>query len=78
MNVASQADAFYDGKTPGRTPNLMYTLTPAYDFPGQRGQFYVRYEYIGRIFADNGDQVVRPPMACCRWAPCTTSRQTPP
>jgi outer membrane receptor protein involved in Fe transport len=60
VNVSSEADAFYDGKTPGRTPNLMYTLTPAYDFPGQRGQFYVRYAYIGRIFADNGDQVVLP------------------
>lgn len=60
VNVSSQADAFYDGKTPGRTPNLMYTLTPAYDFPGRRGQLYVRYEYLGRIFADNGDQVVLP------------------
>jgi outer membrane receptor protein involved in Fe transport len=60
VNVSSEANAFYDGKTPGRTPKVMYTLTPAYDFPGQRGQFYIRYEYIGRIFADNGDQVVLP------------------
>ncbi|HEV2700275.1 MAG TPA: TonB-dependent receptor [Steroidobacteraceae bacterium] len=60
VNVASEADAFYNGKTPGRTPNLMYTITPEYDFPADRGQVYLRYAYIGRIFADNGDQVPLP------------------
>ena len=60
VNVSSEADAFYDGKTPQRTPNLMYTVTPAYDLPGQHGQIYARYMYIGRIYADNGDQVPLP------------------
>ncbi|MDB6008755.1 MAG: TonB-dependent receptor [Gammaproteobacteria bacterium] len=58
--VAQEADAFYNGKTPGRTPNLMYTLTPAYDLPGHYGQVYLNYQHIGRIFADNGNQVALP------------------
>ena len=60
QNIGAQADAFYNGKTPGRTPNTMYTITPAYDLPGHYGQVYLRYMYIGRIFADNGDQVPLP------------------
>ena len=60
VNVSSEANAFYNGKTPGRTPNLMYTITPQYDLPGNYGQVYLRYQYIGRIFADNGDQVALP------------------
>ena len=38
----------------------MYTLTPAYDLPGHYGQVYLNYQYIGRIFADNGNQVALP------------------
>lgn len=60
QNIAPQINAFYDGKTPGRTPNLMYTITPEYDLPNNLGQIYMRYKYIGRIYADNGDQVVLP------------------
>jgi outer membrane receptor protein involved in Fe transport len=60
VNISSQANAFYNGKTPGRTPNLMYTITPQYDLPGRRGQLYLRYQHIGRIFADNGNQVALP------------------
>jgi len=58
--VAQEADAFYNGKTPGRTPNLMYTITPAYDLPAHYGQVYLNYQHIGRIFADNGNQVSLP------------------
>lgn len=60
QNISSQINAFYDGKTPGRTPNVLYTITPAYDLPGNYGQAYLRYKYIGRIFADNGNQVELP------------------
>jgi len=60
QNISQQVVSFYDGKTPGRTPNLMYTITPAYDLPDHLGQVYLRYKYIGRIYADNGDQVVLP------------------
>jgi outer membrane receptor for ferrienterochelin and colicin len=58
--IGAAANAFYDGKTPGRTPNLLYTITPAYDLPAHYGQVYLRYMYIGRIYADNGDQVPLP------------------
>jgi iron complex outermembrane recepter protein len=60
VDISSEANAFYNGKTPGRTPNLLYTITPQYDLPHRLGQVYLRYKYIGRIFADNGDQVVLP------------------
>jgi len=60
QNISQQVDSFYNGKTPQRTPNLMYTITPALDLPDHRGQVYLRYLYTGRIFADNGDQVELP------------------
>jgi outer membrane receptor protein involved in Fe transport len=60
QNISQQVNAFYNGKTPGRTPNVMYTITPEYDLPNHLGQVYMRYKYIGRIYADNGDQVVLP------------------
>jgi len=60
VNISAEANAFYDGKTPGRTPDVMYTITPQYDLPDHRGLFYLRYKYIGRIFADNGNAVALP------------------
>lgn len=60
QNISNQADAFYNGKVPGRTPKVMYTITPQYNLPHNLGQVYLRYKYIGRIFADNGDQVSLP------------------
>ena len=60
QNISPQVNAFYDGKTPGVTPQVMYTITPEYDLPDRLGQVYLRYKYIGRIYADNGDQVPLP------------------
>jgi outer membrane receptor protein involved in Fe transport len=60
QNIGSQVNSFYDGKTPGITPQVMYTITPEYDLPDHLGQIYMRYKYIGRIYADNGDQVPLP------------------
>jgi iron complex outermembrane receptor protein len=59
-NISAEANAFYNGKTPHNTPNLMYTIIPQYDLPANYGQFYLRYMHIGRIFADDGDQVELP------------------
>ncbi|MDE1147166.1 MAG: TonB-dependent receptor [Azospirillaceae bacterium] len=59
-NIAPQVAAFYDGKIPGRTPKLLYAITPEYDLPDNKGQIYLRYKYVGRIFADNGNQVELP------------------
>jgi iron complex outermembrane recepter protein len=58
--TSSEAAAFYNGKTSGRTPKVLYTITPQYDLPGNYGQVYLRYKYIGKIFADNGNQVELP------------------
>ena len=60
QNIGAQVNSFYDGKTPGVTPQVMYTITPEYDLPDHLGQIYMRYKYIGRIYADNGDQVPLP------------------
>ncbi len=60
VNIGAQAAAFYNGKTPGRTPNTLFTITPQYDLPNGLGNVYLRYKYIGRVFADNGDQVSLP------------------
>ncbi len=60
QNITSQVNAFYNGKTPGRTPDLLFTITPQYDLPHNLGNIYLRYKYIGRIFADDGDQLALP------------------
>ncbi len=59
-NISAEANAFYNGKVVGHTPKVMYTITPAYDLPANYGQVYLRYKYIGKIFADNGNQVSLP------------------
>jgi iron complex outermembrane recepter protein len=52
--IVSNCAAFpvADGLTPGRTPKTMFTITPAFDLPHHIGSIYLRYKYIGRIFAD--------------------------
>jgi len=45
----------FDGLTPQHTPKKLFTITPEYLFPGNRGEFYLRYKYIGQFFADSGD-----------------------
>ena len=60
QNISSQVNAFYDGLTPGRTPNTLYMIQPSWDLPDHLGEVYVRYKYIGRIYADDGDQVPLP------------------
>jgi outer membrane receptor protein involved in Fe transport len=60
QNISQQVDKFYDGKTPGRTPSTLYMIQPSYDLPDGRGSVYVRYKYIGSIYADNGDGLSLP------------------
>ncbi|MEA2664498.1 MAG: iron complex outerrane recepter protein, partial [Candidatus Eremiobacteraeota bacterium] len=50
----------YDGLVPGRTPKVLYAITPSWDFPNGKGQIYARYKYVGKIFADSGDGVALP------------------
>lgn len=49
-NCAPYAAA--NGLTPGRTPKTMFTITPSVDLPHHLGSLYLRYKYIGKIFAD--------------------------
>ena len=60
MDISSQVDAFYNGKTPGRTPDILFTITPQFDLPHGWGNIYARYKRVGRIFADDGDQLALP------------------
>lgn len=60
QDISSQVDTFYDGKTPGRTPDWLFTITPQFDLPNGLGNIYARYKRVGRIFADDGDQLALP------------------
>jgi iron complex outermembrane recepter protein len=50
----------YDGNVPGRTPQTLYAVTPSYDLPNHLGEVYVRYKYIGKIYADAGNGLALP------------------
>jgi hypothetical protein len=45
--VNSAAASQYDGNIPERTPQVLYSIQPAYDFPNHLGAVYLRYEYVG-------------------------------
>lgn len=60
QDISSQVDAFYNGLTPGRTPDWLWTVTPQFDLPNGWGNIYARYKHVGRIFADDGDQLALP------------------
>ena len=51
---------FYDGKTPALTPTWQYVVQPTYDLPNRLGSVYIRYQYTGSIFADNGNALALP------------------
>jgi outer membrane receptor protein involved in Fe transport len=58
--VNSAAAAQYNGNYVQRTPQLMYAIQPAYDFPNRRGAVYLRYEYTGKIYTDVGNGLALP------------------
>jgi iron complex outermembrane receptor protein len=60
VTVNSAAASKYDGNVPGRTFQTLYSVTPSYDLPNHFGQVYLRYEYIGKIYADAGDGLALP------------------
>lgn len=60
VTIDGAAAPQYDGNVPHSTPRKMYTITPAFVFPNQKGQLYVRYKYIGSIYADSGDGLALP------------------
>jgi iron complex outermembrane recepter protein len=38
----------------------LWTVTPTIQLPNNLGEFYGRYKYVGRIFADSGNGVALP------------------
>jgi iron complex outermembrane recepter protein len=60
QTINSTASAQYDGNIAERTPQVMYAIQPAYDFPNKWGAVYLRYEYTGKIYADAGNGVALP------------------
>jgi iron complex outermembrane recepter protein len=60
LTVNSAAATQYDGNVPGRTPQLLYSIQPTYDFPAGWGAVYLRYEYTGKIYTDAGNALALP------------------
>jgi iron complex outermembrane recepter protein len=60
QTVNSTAASQYNGNIVQRTPQLMYSIQPTYDFPDQWGAVYLRYEYTGKIYPDVGNGFVLP------------------
>ncbi len=50
----------FSGNRPERTPARLFTITPTFTLPNDLGQAWVRYKYIGRIYADAGNGVALP------------------
>lgn len=59
-DISSEAADYYNGNTPERTPDIMFTIQPSWDLPDGLGTVYARYKYVGRIFADDGNEVELP------------------
>ena len=50
----------FAGNKPERTPSSLWTVTPTITLPNGLGEIYGRYKYVGRTFADNGNNVPLP------------------
>ena len=50
----------YEGNRPERTPAKLFTVTPTFQLPNGLGEFYGRYKYVGKIYADNGNGLALP------------------
>jgi iron complex outermembrane receptor protein len=60
LTVNSAAATQFDGNVPQRTPEILYSIQPTYDFPNNWGAVYLRYEYTGKIYADAGNALALP------------------
>jgi iron complex outermembrane recepter protein len=58
--VNNAAAAQYNGNYVERTPQVMYSIQPTYDFPNRWGAVYVRYDYTGKIYTDVGNGLALP------------------
>lgn len=60
VSLNGVATPSFSGNTPERTPQTLFTITPAYTLPDDLGEIYVRYKYIGKIYADSGNGLALP------------------
>ena len=60
VQVNSSQASQYDGKVPGRTPKVLLAVQPSFDLPNNLGLVYLRYRYVGKVFADAGNGLALP------------------
>jgi len=60
LRLNGQRQTGFDGNRPERTPATLFTVTSTFQLPRRLGEFYGRYKYIGKIFADSGNGVALP------------------
>ncbi len=52
--------ASFDGNKPERTPPLNVTLTPSYLLPNKRGEVYMSYRRLGKMYSDLSNSLELP------------------
>jgi len=60
VTVNSAQATQYNGKVPGRTPQTLLAVQPTFDLPNGLGIVYLRYKYVGKVFADAGNGLALP------------------
>ncbi len=60
LRLDGVAQPGFDGNRPERTPATLYTIIPTVKLPNGLGEAFVRYKYIGKVFADSGNGVALP------------------
>lgn len=50
----------FDGNKPERTPPINVTVTPSFLFPNGRGEVYVSYHYLDKIYSDLSNSLELP------------------
>lgn len=60
LELNGVAQSGFEGNRPERTPAKLITITPTVELPNGLGEVYVRYKYIGKIYADNGNGLALP------------------
>ena len=58
--INTTAAGQYDGNYVQRTPQILYSIQPAYDLPNHLGSLYLRYEYTGKTYTDVGNGLAFP------------------
>jgi outer membrane receptor protein involved in Fe transport len=57
---AAKVDMSTLGGKPERSPEVNFTITPAFLLPGNKGEIYASFHQMGKRFADSGNTIVLP------------------